>query len=97
MSNSTQNITAEIEEVVPKTLEDFYLLGWNKGMKAYLDNEKLEPDLSDLVNNAQRQAYVKGFTTVLRQLTTSVMNTVTELEVVWHYDEENNQSEEEEK
>lgn len=97
MKQQTQALSAKAEALVPTALKDFYTDGVGEALSDIANNHLLKPDLSRLANNAQKQAFVKGYTTALRIHNIMIMEVVDNLEAVWHYDEENIQEQQVEK
>jgi hypothetical protein len=97
MKQQSQALIEQMNDLVPEALEGFQADGMCEAIENYFNNQSLEPDLSRFANSAQKQAYVKGYTTSLRLQALRIMEAVESLEAVWHYDEEINQNQKEEK
>lgn len=97
MTFGIDEIYEKAEAQVPEQEKPWFDEGMDRGRKAYEDNAIFAPDLSHFVTKAQKQAYVKGYTTAVRMAVALDLAALSYLEAKWDYDEEINQNQEEEK
>jgi hypothetical protein len=84
-------IMIEAEAQVPEELSDFFAEGCISALRAKADCKPFNPDLSEFVNNAQKQAFVKGYTAFLQQESAKLAKAAQKLEAAWYYEQHPNQ------
>lgn len=87
MSFDADEIYEKANSQVPEQEKPWFDEGMDRGRKAYENNEVFNPDLSHFVTNAQKQAFVKGYTTAVRMSHEFDLEAIRELEAFWDYEE----------
>ncbi|SCA56541.1 hypothetical protein MTBPR1_200021 [Candidatus Terasakiella magnetica] len=85
MNFNADEILKNSEALIPPQQLPWFHEGIGDGIQAFRKNKRYDPELIHFVNDDQKRAYVKGYTTAIRIEHELSLDAVRELEAIWDY------------